>query len=141
MAQCRLLANPSYYDLEGTDSDSLNAFLSVLVEDTLADLEVGFCDLINLLTLCPCQRLSVTHTFCCCFDTCCVQMHFPYMRWSHRSQHTHAGPECCCIGRRVRGDGGGGGGVAHPCWPHCLDLLLAGVARVTVPTPSRCSLI
>lgn len=41
VARRRLLANPSYYDLEGTDSDSLNAFLSVLVEDTLADLEVG----------------------------------------------------------------------------------------------------
>ena len=51
LAHRRLLANPSYYDLEGTDSDSLNAFLSVLVEDTLADLEVGFCDLINTLVL------------------------------------------------------------------------------------------
>ena len=51
MAHCRLLANPSYYDLEGTDSDSLNAFLSVLVEDTLADLEVGFCDPLNVLVL------------------------------------------------------------------------------------------
>lgn len=37
---CRLLANPSYYDLEATDADSLNVFLSALVEDTLADLEV-----------------------------------------------------------------------------------------------------
>lgn len=36
----RLLANPSYYDLEGTDADSVNLFLSGLVEDTLADLEV-----------------------------------------------------------------------------------------------------
>lgn len=51
LAHRRLLANPSYYDLEGTDSDSLNAFLSVLVEDTLADLEVGFFDLINTLVL------------------------------------------------------------------------------------------
>lgn len=36
----RLLANPSYYDLEGTDADSVNVFLSALVEDTLTDLEV-----------------------------------------------------------------------------------------------------
>ena len=47
----RLLANPSYYDLEGTDADSVNVFLSALVEDTLTDLEVThkcvFCYSIN----------------------------------------------------------------------------------------------
>ncbi len=36
----RLLANPSYYDLEGTDAEAVSAFLSSLVSDTLAELEV-----------------------------------------------------------------------------------------------------
>lgn len=36
----RLLCNPSYYDLEATDPDDVNAFLSDLVEDTLLALEV-----------------------------------------------------------------------------------------------------
>ena len=80
MAHRRLLANPSYYDLEGTDSDSLDSFLSVLVEDTLADLEVGFCDLMKLLTLCvhanvclwPIHSAAVlTPAACkCTFHTC-----------------------------------------------------------------------
>lgn len=38
----RLLANPSYYDLEGTEADDVNVFLSELVEDTLLTLEVAF---------------------------------------------------------------------------------------------------
>ena len=36
----RLLGNPSYYDLQATDPDDVNAFLSELVEDTLVALEV-----------------------------------------------------------------------------------------------------
>jgi activating signal cointegrator complex subunit 3 len=36
----RLLGNPSYYDLDGTEADDINAFLSDLVQDTLLTLEV-----------------------------------------------------------------------------------------------------
>ena len=37
----RLLQNPSYYGLADTDEGDVNAFLSGLVEDNLAALEVG----------------------------------------------------------------------------------------------------
>jgi len=37
----RLLQNPSYYGLGDTDEEDVNAFLSGLVEDNLAALEVG----------------------------------------------------------------------------------------------------
>ena len=37
----RLLQNPSYYDLDSTASDAVNVFLSRMVEDTLAALQVG----------------------------------------------------------------------------------------------------
>ena len=36
----RLLQNPSYYDLGATDPESVSAFLSDMVERTLATLEV-----------------------------------------------------------------------------------------------------
>ena len=36
----RLLQNPSYYDLEGTDPEAVSAFLSDMVESTLATLQV-----------------------------------------------------------------------------------------------------
>eukprot|EP00898_Chlorokybus_atmophyticus_P000832 jgi/Chlat1/174/Chrsp1S03247 len=39
----RLLMNPSYYDLEDTSAQGLNAFLSDLVQNTLLDLEEAGC--------------------------------------------------------------------------------------------------
>lgn len=39
----RLVMNPSYYDLENTESSTVNAYLSRLVTDTLQDLEDGGC--------------------------------------------------------------------------------------------------
>ncbi len=38
----RLLQNPSYYGLADTDEEDINSFLSGLVEDNLAALEVQF---------------------------------------------------------------------------------------------------
>lgn len=35
----RLLQNPSYYDLEATDADTLNAYMSGLVATALGQLE------------------------------------------------------------------------------------------------------
>ena len=37
----RLLQNPAYYDMDGTDSSAVNAYLSELVNKTLFALEVG----------------------------------------------------------------------------------------------------
>lgn len=39
----RLVMNPSYYDLENTESSTVNVYLSRLVTDTLQDLEDGGC--------------------------------------------------------------------------------------------------
>ncbi|KAH9288103.1 hypothetical protein KI387_032220, partial [Taxus chinensis] len=39
----RMIMNPSYYDLENTESSTVNAFLSRLVSDTLQDLEDAGC--------------------------------------------------------------------------------------------------
>lgn len=39
----RLLQNPSYYDMEGTDAEILNAYMSDLVEDTLGALAAAGC--------------------------------------------------------------------------------------------------
>ena len=36
----RLLQNPAYYDMDGTDSAAVNAYLSELVNKTLVALEV-----------------------------------------------------------------------------------------------------
>jgi hypothetical protein len=68
LGDCRLLANPSYYDLEGTDADSLNVFLSALVEDTLADLEVRMQHSggITAAVSCPADISLVQHIFCWC---------------------------------------------------------------------------
>ncbi|XP_071957193.1 activating signal cointegrator 1 complex subunit 3-like [Antedon mediterranea] len=43
----RLLMNPSFYQLEKTDHDSINRFLSHLVEKSLIDLELSFCVLVG----------------------------------------------------------------------------------------------
>ena len=37
----RLLQNPSYYDLDSTESDGVSVFLSRLIEATLKSLEVA----------------------------------------------------------------------------------------------------
>ena len=39
----RLLMNPSYYSLDDTDDDTLNEYLSNLVEATTTDLEMAGC--------------------------------------------------------------------------------------------------
>ena len=39
----RLVKNPSYYDLESVEHEALNAFLSSLVENALAQLEDARC--------------------------------------------------------------------------------------------------
>ena len=39
----RLLMNPSYYELEDTANDSVNKFLSTLVEDALKEVENSAC--------------------------------------------------------------------------------------------------
>lgn len=39
----RLLQNPSYYDLDGTEAEDLNAFLSGMIEGVLGDLEEAGC--------------------------------------------------------------------------------------------------
>lgn len=39
----RLLMNPSYYELEDTNSDSVNKFLSGLVEDAVSQVETSAC--------------------------------------------------------------------------------------------------
>lgn len=39
----RLLMNPSYYELEDTANDSVNKFLSALVEDALKEVENSAC--------------------------------------------------------------------------------------------------
>ena len=58
----RLLANPSYYDLAGTDADSLNAFLSALVEETLGALEVWQNHVWCLIHVSPLPLNGITHT-------------------------------------------------------------------------------
>lgn len=39
----RLLMNPSYYELEDTNNDSVNKFLSGLVEDAVSQVEMSAC--------------------------------------------------------------------------------------------------
>lgn len=39
----RLLMNPSYYELEDTNNDSVNKFLSGLVEDAVSQVETSAC--------------------------------------------------------------------------------------------------
>ena len=39
----RLLMNPSYYELEDTDNESVNKFLSSLVEDAVTQVEKSAC--------------------------------------------------------------------------------------------------
>ena len=39
----RLLMNPSYYELEDTDNESVNKFLSSLVEDAITQVEKSAC--------------------------------------------------------------------------------------------------
>ena len=48
----RLLQNPSYYDLEATGPDDVSAFLSRMVEKTLAMLQVQHSQLIVCLRTC-----------------------------------------------------------------------------------------
>ena len=50
----RLLQNPSYYGLADTDEEDINAFLSGLVEDNLAALEVR----VGVLPQTPCTRCA-----------------------------------------------------------------------------------
>merc|ERR1711968_66256 len=46
----RLVMNPAYYHLEDLSHDGINAFLSNLVDNTLADLEEAQCVLIDETT-------------------------------------------------------------------------------------------
>lgn len=39
----RLLMNPSYYELEDTNNDSVNKFLSALVENAVKEVESSAC--------------------------------------------------------------------------------------------------
>ena len=39
----RLMMNPTYYDLEEVDHDSVNVFLSNLVENAVSELEESYC--------------------------------------------------------------------------------------------------
>ena len=39
----RLLMNPSYYELEDTENESVNKFLSSLVEDAITQVEKSAC--------------------------------------------------------------------------------------------------
>lgn len=39
----RLLMNPSYYELEDTNNDSVNKFLSALVENAIKEVESSAC--------------------------------------------------------------------------------------------------
>lgn len=44
LAACRrLLQNPSYYDLDGTDPEAVSAYLSALVEGVLSQLQDAGC--------------------------------------------------------------------------------------------------
>lgn len=53
----RLLMNPSYYELEDTANDSVNKFLSALVENAVKEVESSACVEIGEVTkLCYCSE-------------------------------------------------------------------------------------
>lgn len=53
----RLLMNPSYYELEDTANDSVNKFLSALVENAVKEVESSACvEIGEVRKLCYCSE-------------------------------------------------------------------------------------
>ena len=56
----RLVMNPSYYELDNTEHDTVNRFLSMLVEKSVTELEASYClEVSEVGSSCYCSQFGM----------------------------------------------------------------------------------